>query len=339
MGLKEFVALKIILTIPTIFILLTGVFFLIHIIPGDPVRSLVGPDAGEETVAELRHELGLDKPLLVQYTDYLSGILRGDLGRSVGTWSYQTLDVSSLILDRLPTTIQLSIIAWVISFLVGLVTGVFFAMNEGKKIDHLFQLFFLFLYSVPLFTIGVILQMIFGVYLKIFPVFGMFSEPFRMDPITGFSLLDNLIAGNFAGFLDALSYLVLPSLTLATYYSTLLSRLSRSEILQSSKRMYCLVAEAKGLKKRTIFFKHILRNAILPIFTLSGLQAVSMLTGSLLVETIFSINGLSSLLIFAATRRDYLLVQGCITVFTLIAVIIGLIIDIGYYFLDPRVRY
>lgn len=345
MTLKRYVVSRILLAIPTILILLTTIFFLTHIIPGDPVRALVGDEASEEVVENLREKLGFNRPLLVQYIDYISGLLKGDLGITVlrARVSYvnrsEAVTVASMIRERFPTTIELSILAWVLSLLTGVLTGIVSAMNEGKIVDHLLRLFFLFLYSLPLFVIGIFLQLTLGVYLRMFPIFGRYSEAFRMNPITGFLLLDNLIVGNFTGFLDGLHHLILPSVTLAAYYSGLMSRLSRSEMIKALNRMFCLVAEAKGLKDRTIAFRHALRNAALPIFTLSGLQVTSLLTGSILVETIFSLNGLASLFVYAAKLRDYMLIQGCVTVFALIAVIIGILVDIGYYFLDPRVRY
>jgi peptide/nickel transport system permease protein len=338
-SLREFVLTRLLTAIPTIFILLTVIFFLTHIIPGDPARALVGENAPEEYVDKIREAMGLDKPIIAQYFDYLGGILRGDLGKSIYSFQIKTVNVASLISDRIPTTIQLTVIAWTFSTILGVVSGIFSSIYEGGYVDNFFRIVFLLLYSLPLFVLGIFSQLIFGVYLGVFPIFGLFSESHRIEPITGYLLIDNLIIGNFAGFIDVLSHLILPSLTLAAYYSGLMSRLSRAEMVKALSRMYCLVAEAKGLRRRTIAFKHALRNAALPIVTLSGLQTISLLTGSILVETIFSLNGLASLFISAALQRDYLVIQGCVTVFALISVFIGIIVDIAYFIIDPRIRY
>lgn len=338
-GLKRYIITRIIVAIPTIFILLTLIFALTHIIPGDPTRSMVGDEASEEYVAQLRHKLGFDRPLHIQYFDYISGVLKGDLGFSVLSISGDDVNISSLIRERITVTFQLTVIAWTLSLFVGVSTGILSAIKEGKILDYFFQAFFLFLYSLPLFIIGIFLQLIFGVYLRMFPLFGTYSEVFRMEPITGFILLDNIIVGNLPGFFDSLSHFVLPSITLCSYYSGVMSRVTRSEMIAALNKMYCLLAEAKGLKKGTIALRHALRNAAIPILTLSSLQGISMLTGSILVETIFSLNGLASLFVQAARMRDYMLIQGCYTVFAIIAITFGILMDIIYYFVDPMVTY
>lgn len=339
MSLKKFVFLRFLYAIPTVLILLTAVFFLTHVIPGDPARAIVGPDAPEEVVAAIRHKIGLDKPILDQYFDYIGGVLRGDLGMSISGVYLKTLDVSSWIRSRMPATIEIAFFAWVITFIVGIVTGSFSALNEGKVVDHLFRVSFLFFYSVPVYVIAILFQLVFAVYLGVFPVYGTFSEAFRIEPITGFRLIDNLLVGSIGGFFDGLAHLFLPSLALALYYSGIVSRISRGEMIKAMNRMYCLLAEAKGLKRITIGFRHALRNAFLPIFTITSLQAVSLLCGSIWIETVFSIDGLASLFVRAAGLRDYMVMQGCVTVFALVAVMLGIITDIVYYLIDPRIRY
>lgn len=335
MGLKEYVVVRILLMIPVILIMLTFVFVVVHIIPGDPVRGIVGDQASEEYVEMVRHQLGLDKPLHEQYLDYLGGIITGNMGKSY------TLNrsVFSIIQERMGVTIQLSLIAWILSIVIGVPTGLFSAMKAGKPVDKASQLVALAMYSTPVFVTGILCQLIFGSYLGILPVFGTHSAYVRPLRLTGLILLDTLLAVDFAGFYDSLLHFILPALVLAARYGSYSARLTRSETSKALKRMYCLVAEAKGLKKRTITFRHAFRNAIIPVVTLIGMQAGFLLTGSVLVETVFSLPGLGSLLQISASQRDYLLVQGVVTYFVVIILAVGLLIDISYYFLDPRVKY
>jgi peptide/nickel transport system permease protein len=335
MGLKEYVVVRVLLMIPVVLILLTFVFVVVHIIPGDPVRAIVGEQASEEYVEAVRHQLGLDKPLHEQYLDYLGGLITGNMGKSY------TLNrsVFSIIQERMGVTIQLSIIAWILSIAIGLPTGLFASLKAGKFGDQASQMVALAIYSSPVFVTGILAQLIFGKYLGILPVFGTHSAYVRPPRLTGLILFDTLWAGDFAGFFDSLSHFILPALVLAARYGSYSARFTRSETVKAMKRMYCLVAEAKGLKKTTITFRHAFRTAIIPVVTLIGMQAGFLLTGSILVETVFSLPGLGSLLQISASQRDYLLVQGVITYFVVIILAIGLLIDISYYFLDPRVKY
>lgn len=335
MGLKEYVAVRILLLIPVALILLTFVFFAVHVIPGDVVRSIVGDQASEQYVEQLRHQLGLDRPLIEQYFDYLTGLFTGNMGKSLVTQG----NVSSIIGERIGVTVQLALIAWILSVIIGVLGGLFSALNVGKLGDQGSQLIALAIYAAPVFVIGIAGQLVFGKYLGILPVFGTNSAFVRPPRATGLILLDTLLVGDLSGFYDSLLHFILPAVVLALRYAAYGARLTRSETTKAMKRMYCLVAEAKGLKKTTITFRHAFRNAIIPVVTLIGMQASSLLTGSILVETVFSFEGLGSLLQTAASQRDYLLVQGVVTYFVLITLAIGLLIDISYYFLDPRVRY
>ncbi len=335
MGFKRYIAFRLLTMAAVVFIMLTIVFFAIHIIPGDPVSNMVGENASEEYIDAIRHELGLDKPLILQYLDYMSGVFTGNLGKSI------VLDtsVSELIWQRAGVTIQLSIFAWTISVILGVAIGRFSAQKPGNISDHSIRLVTLFLYAIPVYVLGILCQLIFGVYLNWLPIFGTHSPRIRPPNITGLILVDMLIVGNIPGFVDAFLHFLLPSLVLSASYVAVTIRLTRSETVKSLKRTYCLLAEAKGLDRKTITVKHAFRNALLPVVTLIGMQAGSLLTGSVLIETVFSLNGLGSLLFTAASMRDYILTQGVVTIFVLITSFIGLLIDISYYFLDPRVRY
>jgi peptide/nickel transport system permease protein len=335
MGFKRYIVYRLMTMAAVVFIMLTIVFFAIHIIPGDPVANMVGENASQEYIDMIRHELGLDKPLVLQYIDYMTGVFTGNFGKSI----VLDTDVSSLIWQRAGVTIQLSVFAWILSVILGVGIGRYSAQRSGKASDHSIRIVTLFLYAVPVYVLGILCQLIFGVALNWLPVFGTHSPRIRPPNITGLILVDMLIVGNIPGFFDALIHFLLPSVVLSASYVAVTLQLTRSETVKSLKRTYCLLAEAKGLDRKTIVKKHAFRNALLPVVTLIGMQAGSLLTGSVLIETVFSLNGLGSLLFSAASMRDYILTQGLVTVFVLITSFIGLLIDISYYFLDPRVRY
>jgi len=335
MGFKRYIALRLVTMVAVVFILLTFIFFAIHIIPGDPVASMVGEHASEEYIEQIRHELGLDKPLIIQYFDYIAGVFSGYLGKSI---VLQT-DVSVMIWQRAGVTIQLAVMAWVVSTIMGVVVGRYSAQKAGSLQDHSIHAATLFLYSVPVYVLGILGQLIFGVYLGILPIFGTQSPLTRVPTITGMIMIDTLLAGDLPGFGDAFLHFLLPALVLSAHYTAITARLTRNETMKEMRRAFCLLAQAKGLDNKTITVRHAFRNAILPVVTLIGMQAGTLLTGSVLIETVFSLNGLGSLLYTAASMRDYILTQGVVTVFVLVTSFVGLIIDVSYYFLDPRVRY
>ncbi|MFW9779474.1 MAG: ABC transporter permease [Candidatus Heimdallarchaeota archaeon] len=335
MGFYRYFALRLLSMIAIVFILLTFIFFAIHILPGDPVEALVGESASQEFIENLRHDLGLDKPLHEQYWDYITGIITGNLGRSIILRN----SVANLIWERAGVTIQLAVMAWIVSVFLGIGVGRFSAYKEGKVEDHVVRSTTLFMYAIPVYVLGIAFQLIFGVYLDILPIFGTNSPYIRPPKVTGMILIDTLLAGDFPGFGDAVLHFVLPVMSLSAYYIAVTVRITRSETIKAQKRTYCLLAQAKGLDKKEITNKHAFRNALLPVVTIIGLQAGTLLTGSILVETVFSLRGLGNLIWISASQRDYILTQGVVTIFVVITSVIGLVIDISYYFLDPRVRY
>jgi peptide/nickel transport system permease protein len=335
MGFYRYFALRLLSMVVIVFVLLTFIFFAIHVLPGDPVEALVGESASQELIENLRHDLGLDKPLHEQYIDYLTGIITGNLGRSIILRD----DVSNMIWDRAGVTIQLAVIAWIVSVILGVGIGRYSAYKEGKVEDHAIRSATLFMYAIPVYVLGIAFQLIFGVYLDILPIFGTNSPLVRPPKITGMILVDTLLAGDIPGFGDTVLHFILPVLSLSAYYIAVTVRITRSETIKAQKRTYCLLAQAKGLDKKEITNKHAFRNALLPVVTIIGLQAGTLLTGSILTETVFSLKGLGNLIWIAASQRDFVLTQGVVTVFVIITSVIGLIIDISYYFLDPRVRY
>lgn len=335
MGFKKYIVHRLVTMVFVILFMMTFIFIVIHIIPGDPVLNMVGEDAPPEVIEKVRADLGLDQPLPIQYLDYIIGVFTGDFGRSM----ILREDVSFLVWQRAGVTVQLAILAWVFSVVIGIAVGRRSARQAGKVEDHAVRLMTLSLYAVPVFVLGVICQLIFGVYLKILPIFGTHSPGVRPPAVTGMILFDTIFAGDFVGFIDALSHFLLPALVLASGYTALTIRLTRSETMKAMKRSYCLLAEAKGMSNKTVVNKHAFRNALLPVVTITAMQAGALLTGSVLIESVFVLNGLGSLLLTAATLRDYILTQGVVTLFVLTNAVIGLLIDVSYYYLDPRMRF
>lgn len=335
MKFRTYLVYRTLTMIGVILVLLTFIFFAVHILPGDPVEAMVGEDAPVEVLEAIRHRLGLDKPLHEQYLDYMFGVFTGDLGESIVFHN----PVGEIILSRLGVTVQIAVLSWIVSSFVGVVLGKRSARKAGKAEDHVWRAVTVFFYGVPVYVLGIITQFVFGAWLGVLPVFGTKSPAVRPPTVTGMILVDTLLVGDIAGFLDAAAHFVLPVACTSTWYIAVTLRMTRSETINSMKRSFCLLAQAKGLTEKEIIDKHAFRNAILPIVTLIGLQAGGLLTGSILVETVFSMKGLGDLLFVAASGRDFILLQGVISYFVLITSLVGMIIDISYYYLDPRLRY
>jgi peptide/nickel transport system permease protein len=335
MKFRTYLVYRLVTMVIVIFVLLTFVFFVVHILPGDPVLAMVGEDAPQETIDAIRARLGLDKPLHLQYIDYLSGVFLGNLGESI---VFNTA-VGNIILARIGVTVQVAVLSWIVSTFFGVVLGKYSARKAGKYQDQILRGVTVFFYGVPVYVLGIFTQYVFGAWLGLLPTFGTRSPWNRPPTVTGMILIDTLLAGDIYGFIDAAAHFVLPVACISTWYIAVTLRMTRSETLKSMKRTFCLLAQAKGLNQKEIIDKHAFRNAILPVITLIGLQAGGLLTGSVLTETVFSMKGLGDLLYVAASGRDFILLQGVISYFVIITSVIGMLIDISYYYLDPRLRY
>ena len=313
----------------------TIVFFVMHVIPGDPIRAVVGAKAPDWYVEELRYKLGLDKPIHIQYVDYLRNLLRGDLGDSI----YSHRPVTYELRYAFPATLELTTAATILSVAVGIPLGVISARNREKPIDFGIRILSLIGFSIPIFWLGLIFQLVFGVYLGILPIEGRYSAILKPTRITGLATLDSILTGNFTALIDSLLHLVLPSVALATFVGTVVSRISRANMIETLNEDYITTARAKGLSESAIIYKHALRNAILPVITVIGMYYALLLGGAVITETIFSFPGMGKLLLDSVLRRDYPMIQGCIIGFALVVLIVTTVIDILYAFLDPRVRF
>lgn len=342
MSLASRAAARILIAVPTIFLLLTLVFFLVRILPGDPVLLHFEKQATPETIETLRRQLGLDKPIWDQYVDYLLGIMRGDLGKSMEDFS----PISEQIFSAFPATLELSIYSMLIAAIVGVFLGVVASRSHNSPVDAGLRLFSVAIYATPVFFIGMILQMLFGISLHWLPTGGR-TYP-GMDPIgltlgglnlrTGLYTIDSLLELDVLKFIYALRYLLLPSITLGLYLSGIFLRLTRSNMLDTMFMEYVTAAKARGLKETVVLYSYALRNAILPILTMVGLQFAALLGGAVLTETTFSWPGLGRYLVQRIAFRDYTAIQGAIVYFAFVIVLTSLVVDLAYAYLDPRIR-
>lgn len=333
--MSRYVIRRILETIPVLIGASIAVFLLVHLIPGGPEVVLLGERGSAENVAELRARLGLDRPLHEQYLVYVGNILRGDLGRSVAG----NIPIMDELKHRLPATMELSFCALVIAIMVGVPLGIVSAVRRGSWIDTGTMLGSLIGVSMPIFWLGLLLLYVFGVQLGWLPFIGRLSTNVAIETRTGMHLLDAVLSGDWSGFWDALEHLVLPAVTLSTIPIAIIARITRSAMLEVLHMDYIRTARAKGLREPSVILRHALRNAMLPVVTVIGLQLGSLLAGAVLTETIFSWPGIGRWLFNSIQGRDYAIVQSVTLVVTFIFVMVNLLVDVSYAWLNPRIRY
>jgi ABC-type dipeptide/oligopeptide/nickel transport system permease component len=298
---------RILLTIPVILGVATLVFSLIHLVPGDPAQVMLGEGAAEKDVIELRTRLGLDRPLLEQYDVFLRGLIRGDLGSSFRTGQ----PVTTSILERVPATVELAIAAMIVALVVALPLGVIAAVRQGRFGDHAAMTMALAGISIPNFWLGPMLAIVFAIELGWLPVSGR----------------------------GGVESLVLPAISLGAALAAILARMTRASLLEELRELYVRAALARGVSRGRAIIGHALRNSLIPLVTILGLQFGAVLTGAVITETIFAWPGIGRLLIQSITTRDYPLVQGCILLIAVTYVSVNLITDLLYGVLDPRIRF
>ncbi|MGH9775106.1 MAG: nickel ABC transporter permease [Candidatus Acidiferrales bacterium] len=300
------ILLRFAFALPALWLIVTMVFLLAHIVPGDPVQQMLGEGARGEDVQQLRHALSLDLPVGAQYARYLTKVLQGDLGESI---RFQQ-PVARVIFAHYPATLELAIIALLVCAAIGIPAGVLAASRRGKAADHAVGVVTLLGLAVPNFALGPLLILIFSVSFGWLPVSGR----------------------------GGVSHLILPAVTLGAALAAILTRMVRTSVLEEFSRDYIRTARAKGLSESTVLFRHALRNALIPILTILGLQFGTLLAGTIVTETIFSWPGIGRLAVQAITSRDYPLLQGCILVIAISYVLVNLLTDSVYALVDPRVR-
>jgi ABC-type dipeptide/oligopeptide/nickel transport system permease component len=303
----RFLIRRLLLTVPVLLGVATLVFSLIHFVPGDPAQAMLGEAAAPEDVADLRHRLGLDRPLYVQYIAFIGGALTGDLGTSLRT----NQPVVSAIVQRMPATFELAFASMVLALTVAIPLGITAAVWAGSGVDHAATTLALLGISVPNFWLGPLLAIVFSIDLGWFPVSGR----------------------------GTLAHLVLPAITLGAPLAALLARITRASVIEELHELYVLASRARGVSRFRAIVVHAFRNSLIPIVTVLGLQFGSLLTGAVITETIFAWPGVGRLLVQSIGFRDYPLVQGCILLIAVTYVSMNLLIDVAYGFLDPRIRY
>lgn len=311
------------------------VFFMVRAIPGDPAQLLLGQQATQEQVQQVRENMGLEQPVIVQYGIFLADALRGDLGDSIVTGR----PVTTELLARFPATLELTSFAMLVAVLVGVPVGVISAVRQYSLLDKVTSVLALTGISMPIFWLAMILIVIFFVNLGWLPFPGRLSTGYAVTSITGLVLVDSLLTLNFPAFWDGLKHLILPALALGTIPMAVIMRMTRSSMLEVMGEDYVRTARAKGVVPWRVVFKHALRNAMLPTVTVIGLQAGLLMGGAVITETIFSWPGVGQIAFDSVNRRDYAMIQGVVLYGATLFVLVNLLVDILYAVLDPRVRY
>ena len=331
----KYIARRLLGMVPVLFGLSIVLFAFIHLLPGDPAAAILGQHATPDRVARLRAYLGLDLPLYEQYLRYLAGFLQGDFGESAIT-GRKFVDEFFV---RFPATIELTAAALLFAVGIGIPLGRFAARHVQRWPDGMVTVVSLLGISIPIFVLGLTLQYIFAVRLGVLPASGRIDPRSHLDIQTNFIIIDSLLAGRLDVLLDGLSHLVLPAIALGSIPLAIITRITRAAVIDVQNEDYVRTARAKGLTERRIDDRHIMRNAWLPVVTVIGLQAGGLLAGAVLTETVFAWNGVGRWVVDSIHNRDYLIIQSAILFFALVFLTVNLLVDIGYAFLNPRIRY
>jgi ABC-type dipeptide/oligopeptide/nickel transport system permease component len=322
-------------TIPVIVLISLLVFLLIHAAPGDPADLLLSDEASPADIADARRRWGLDQPIYIQYLRFLANVASGDLGMS---FRYSD-PVLGLIGERLPATIELAIVSMLIATVIGIPLGVWAGAKPNSWADNLGSMFGFFGISMPSFWLGIMLILIISGYFKWLPSSGRSTYGVAQGFETGFYIIHSVFTGNVKAAWDGIKYIIMPAIALGTGMMGLVMRVTRSSVLEIMSEDYVRTARAKGLAENTVLWRHGLRNALVPVITVVGLELGTLLSGSIIVETVFAWPGSGSLLIAAIQSRDYPLITGTVLTYTIAFVVINFAIDILYALIDPRIRF
>jgi peptide/nickel transport system permease protein len=324
---------RVLLAVPVALGVAVLAFFSLHLLPGDPVQIMLGDtNTSAATVREVQHELHLDRPLHVQLALFFAQLAHGDLGISIA----QHRPVAALIAEALPATIELTAASVVVAVLIAVPVGLVSALRPRSWIDRAVLSISLLGASMPAFWFGLLLILFFAVNARLLPTSGQIDPAIGVPHVTGFLLLDSLLAGNGAAVASVLRHLVLPSFTLGVVFAAVLARTVRSSMLDVLHRRYVTTARAKGLSEAAVVVKHALRNALIPAITVAGLQIGELLGGNMIVETVFAWPGLGRLVVNSIFARDYLVVQAAVMLYALTYVAANLAVDVAYTVLDPQ---
>ncbi len=331
----KYIVRRLLAAIPVLIGLSIVLFAFVHLLPGDPSRAILGQHATPESIARIRANLGLDKPLWEQYVLYLGQLLHGDLGASIITGSPVANDFAA----RFPGTIELTVAALIVAAGIGIPLGRLAGRHAQGFTDGAVTVISLLGISIPIFVLGLTLQWIFGAQLHWLPTSGRLDPRLDLPTPTGFMLVDTLLAGRPDAFVDALKHLILPAIALGSIPLAIITRITRASVLDVANEDYVRTARAKGLTERRVDDRHVMRNAWLPVVTVIGLQVGGLLAGAVITETIFAWTGVGRWVVDAIGDRDYFIIQSSILIFALIFLVVNLIVDVLYAYLNPRIRY
>lgn len=333
----EYIAKSFMQLVVVAVVIAVTVFVVLRITPGDPVALMMGNDEGvtAESIEHKRAALGLDRPLHVQFGDFAKGLVTGDLGTSLVAGR----PVSRLLAERFPATLELTIAAMALSLFLGISIGIIAALKQNSFMDRVLMAVNFVGLSMPVFWQGIMLILIFSVSLNWFPSMARITYEFTPSRITGLHVLDSMLTLDGPAFANALRHLALPAITAGTAYGAIVARVVRSSMLEVLRQDYVRTAKSKGLKQGSIVLRHAFRNALIPVITIAGLEAGSLLSGSVVLETVFSWPGLGRLLIDGIYGRDYPVVQITVIVLCIMYVTISFVVDILYSVADPRIRW
>ncbi len=347
----KYIIRRLLSVIPTLIGVTLIIFLFQRIIPGDPAVAMLGEHATEENVARIREQFGLDRPPFLdrealvegdlagffdsQYVRYFKRLIQLDLGESI----HRRIPIAETLKERFPATLELSLLSMAIALLIGIPVGIASASRRNSALDGITMVGSLIGVSMPIFWLGIMEIMLFSVFLNWLPAGSRLSTGIDIKTITGLLLVDSLITGNFVGFVDALKHIILPAIALATIPTAIITRMTRSSMLDVLQEDYIRTATAKGLEEKVVLFRHALKNAFLPVITVIGIQAGILLAGAVLTETIFSWPGIGKWVYDAILGRDYPIVQGVTLLIALIFLLVNLLVDLSYAVLDPRISY
>ena len=331
----RFVLKRLIALLPTLAGISLLVFLMLYLVPGDPAQVMLGERANAESLAELRATMGLDQPFHVQFYRFFTGLLRGDLGRSIRTHEKITTE----LVQRFPATCELTVASMLLAVVVGIAAGLWAAVRRGKIADLLSMILATAGISIPVFWLALMLVLLLAFYVPLFPVSGRLSTDIYFEPVTYFYVIDTLLHGDFAACGDVLWHLFLPALTLGTIPTAVIARMTRASLIDVLGEDYIRTAWAKGLQQRVVIVRHALKNAFIPTLTVIALEFGYLLGGAVITETIFAWPGVGRWLFLAVQARDFRAVQGGVLLLAAVFVLANLIADVLYAWLDPRIRY
>ncbi len=328
-----FIIRRILVVIPTLLGITIIIFMMLAITPGDPAELLLGERATKESLEAMREYLGLQKPLYVQYGMFLKRVAKFDLGETI--WTRQKVYIE--IMERFPATIELTLAAMILSTFFGILLGIISATKQYSWFDYTSMLGSLFGVSMPVFWLGLMLMLIFSLTLGLFPMSGRLGVDTDLTVITNFFVIDSILARNWTALKDTLMHLALPAIALSTIPLAIVARMTRSSMLEVLRQDYIKTARAKGLSEVKVVLKHALRNGLIPVVTVVGLQFGILLSGAILTETVFAWPGVGKWLYEGVVKRDYMVIQGGTLLVATIFVIINLIVDVLYAVINPRI--